>query len=731
MTETWFETNSVINVPGYQAYHTVRDGARSGGVSVYVADHISSRILPQYSLINLSIESCAVEILVNGLVFYIIEVYRPHSDTTDNFVSSLEDIMSANLFNEKPVILMGDLNLDLLKDSNPTMRFTNFMQSHHFLPLISKPTRIPSLTLLDQIWFNRLNHCNSGIILSDITDHMPTFVNIPSFEIKYEDKIKITFRLEDEIGKSKFSEFLSNFNWNTVRSDNVDIYAESFVNKLNEFYIKSFPLKTKFISRKRSAAPWMTDELFSLVKKKSLFFSLYRKGLITKQENNALKNKINTIVAKTKIKYYKNKFFLCKNDLKRTWKNIKAITGTGGNKKTTIDSLVYEGNIFSDQKQICNVFNKYFCEIGSVVENSIPPPTTDPLSYLESPVPESFFLFPVSPAECSNIINNLKNTKQDRDSISMNILKTNREKIASLFCDLVNLCFTSGKFPKIFKDAIILAILKKGDPSDPLNYRPISLLNIFCKILEKCIHVRISKFVSKHKLISKHQFGFQAGLSTENAVSAFCEFIYNALNDRNFSINIFIDLKKAYETVNRQILIKKLYYYGFRGVPLDLLSDYLSFRTQVVKIGDQVSDRREILTGLPTGSVLSCILFLIYVNDLPNISSKFTPVLFADDTTLSFRGSCMEEVVLTSNAELVKFSEWTRANRLMVNTDKTFHIDISTRSFSPSNIYFDGALIENNSSGRFLGVLVDNKMNFKSHIDEVCKKVSRSIGILY
>ena len=151
----------------------------------------------------------------------------------------------------------------------------------------------------------------------------------------------------------------------------------------------------------------------------------------------------------------------------------------------------------------------------------------------------------------------------------------------------------------------------------------------------------------------------------------------------------------------------------------------------MVKIGDQVSDRREILTGLPTGSVLSCILFLIYVNDLPNISSEFTPVLFADDTTLSFRGSCMEEVVLTSNAELVKFCEWTRANRLMVNTDKTFHIDISTRSFSPSNIYFDGALIENNSSGRFLGVLIDNKMNFKSHIDEVCKKVSRSIGILY
>ena len=165
-------------------------------------------------------------------------------------------------------------------------------------------------------------------------------------------------------------------------------------------------------------------------------------------------------------------------------------------------------------------------------------------------------------------------------------------------------------------------------------------------------------------------------------------------------------------------------------MPLELISDYLSCRTQVVKIGNQVSDRRKLLTGLLTGSVLSCILFLLYVNDLPNISDQITPILFADDTTLSFSGSNMENVTSKCNSELEKFLVWTQANRLRINTEKSFKIVISKRLFDQTNIYLNNALIENKRFGRFLGVKIDQNMNFKIHIDEMCQKISKSIGII-
>ena len=257
------------------------------------------------------------------------------------------------------------------------------------------------------------------------------------------------------------------------------------------------------------------------------------------------------------------------------------------------------------------------------------------------------------------------------------------------------------------------------------------MLLIFCKVLEKCIHSRVTDFIIKHRILSPNQFGFQKGLSTENAVSAFCEFIYTALNEKKITFNIFIDLQKAYETINRDILLKKLTFYGIRGLPLKLFSDYLSARTQVVRLGSCLSQSKEITTGLPTGSVLSCILFLLYINDLPHISPHITPFLFADDTTLSFSGSSVNELTLTCNSELEKFLTWTQANRLAINTGKTFQINIATRCFTPPNLYLNNTLITTKSNGKFLGIFIDDKMRFKSHIDFICTKISKSIGILY
>ena len=549
------------------------------------------------------------------------------------------------------------------------------MHSYHFLPLISKPTRLPAnnhqnASLLDHIWFNRLNSHSSGIDLFDFTDHLPTFVNIPSLNIKLNNKIKVQFRCEDDVGKLRFNRLLSEFDWNLVVNNDVDIYTQAFIDKINEFYVKSFPLKTKYVSCKQHANPWLNKNISKLIKLKSLYFNMYKRGIISKEENNSYKNKANSIISKAKAKYFKNKFYHCRNDIKKTWQNLKYFTGSSVSRD--VENIKFHGETLSDKKLICEAFNSYFCGVGESVENSIPVTEVDPLSYMPQPLVDSLFLFPVTSSECNNIIKNLKNSKQNIDSISMTLIKENSMKLSEIFCDIINLCFSHGKFPKVFKQATVVPIFKKGERTELPNYRPISLLQIFSKILEKCIHSRVMNFMVEKRVISPKQFGFQKGLSTENAIRSFCEFIYDALNRKNFTISIFVDLQKAYETINRDILLNKLKYYGIRGIPLALFTDYLATRTQVVRLGNCFSQSREIATGLLTGSVLSCILFLLYINDLPLISPSITPFLFADDTTLSFSGSSIYELTQVCNIELNNFLTWTQANRLSINASKTY-----------------------------------------------------------
>ena len=198
LTETWFEPHSVKHIPGYQGYHTVREERRSGGVSVYVADVISSRILSEFSFINSSIEICTVQIIINSSKLNIVGIYRPHSDSIDNFVAYFESILTNHVLNENSTLVMGDFNINLLANDTSTINFSNCMQSHHFLPIILKPTRMPpcsssAQTLLDHIWFSRLNSYSSGIVLSDTTDHTPSFINIPSLSVERGDKLKISF----------------------------------------------------------------------------------------------------------------------------------------------------------------------------------------------------------------------------------------------------------------------------------------------------------------------------------------------------------------------------------------------------------------------------------------------------------------------------------------------------------------------------------------------------------
>ena len=264
------------------------------------------------------------------------------------------------------------------------------------------------------------------------------------------------------------------------------------------------------------------------------------------------------------------------------------------------------------------------------------------------------------------------------------------------------------------------------------NYRPISILPLFSKVLERVMYNRVIKFINKHKLIYLYQFGFRKDHSTYMALIILIDKITAALDNGDFTIAVLIDFRKAFDTVDHRILLDKLYHYGIRGVAHEWMNSYLSNRQQQVSYNGATSSYKTINCGVPQGSILGPLLFIIYINDLSHVSKILTSVLFADDTTLVDSDSDLPTLIHRFNRELIDVVNWLNANRLSLNIDK-----INYMIFRPKNKNDNGPdMLINNiqisqvNKAKLLGVIIDNKLSWSEHTKHVIQKVSKGIGII-
>ena len=417
--------------------------------------------------------------------------------------------------------------------------------------------------------------------------------------------------------------------------------------------------------------------------------------------------------------------------MKKTWSIIKEVLNKKRSSKIN-DTFKYNNQTTTDKDIIANKFNEYFVNIGSTLASSIPQGGPSYKTYLPPPNEHTIYLEPTNTDEVTKIITNLSNSAPGHDEVKLDDIKPVMCNLIQPLTYIVNLSLIQGIFPNELKKAKIIPLYKANDPMLFNNYRPISLLPLFSKLFERIMYNRLIKFINKHKLLYKYQFGFRKDHSTYMALIILIDKITAALDRGDFTVSVLIDFRKAFDTVDHDILLDKLYHYGIRGVAFEWIKSYLSDRQQQVSYNGSTSSYKTMNCGVPQGSILGPLLFIIYINDLSNVSNILTSVLFADDTTLIASDCNLTTLIHRFNTELVNIVHWLNANRLSLNIDKTNFMIFrpKNRNDNRPDITINGSRINEVEKAKFLGVIIDNKLSWSDHTKYVIQKISKGIGII-
>jgi hypothetical protein len=749
LTETWLNDSNVdlYSLLDYQHVYNYRHNRSGGGVSLFIKTDFKYIRRTDLEVFTDNVETLFVELLKDDFTNYsnnilIGLIYRPPDKDMNIFIDYIFSTLTAIKKEHKTIYLMGDFNINLMNIDKHILssEFLETMFSFSMYPLINKPTRVTmsTATLIDNIYCDNVLDHNfmNGILITDITDHFPVFTINITAQTK-EDPILCITRSYNSDQIKNFKNKLQLLDWNSVlQCDNCQTAYSTFSVIFNECYESCFPQRVIHLNYK-NRKPWLTNALKCSIKIKNKLYIRSRK-YPTNENVNSYKDYralLNKLLRKKERDHYDNILKQNQNNLRKSWQIIKQIINKTQKTKSFSDKFIINNIEVTDKHRIANSFNQYFVNIGNNLAKKIPPSDIKPTALMKHNVLDTIYLKETDPVEVKLVIMGLKNSSPGWDNVSAGVLRQTCDItcIIDILVYLINMSMVQGLFPSELKVAKVLPLYKNDNKTLLQNYRPVSVLPVFSKIFERIMYKRLLSFINKHKLLYKYQFGFRQGHSTNMAIVCMLDKVLSAIDRGEYAIGIFLDFSKAFDTVNHKILMSKMYKYGIRGHCYSWIESYLYQRQQYVVFDNNCSKKQFITCGVPQGSILGPLLFLLYINDMANISSIIFPILFADDTNLFITGKNLLEMIKILNKELEKVVTWLNVNQLSLNIKKT-HYMIFTVGKKVGNIS-DEIILNNNCLDRveqtkFLGAIIDSRLSWINQIQCIKRKISKGTGIL-
>lgn len=746
------DENALYGIAGFSSIFANREG-RGGGIAIYVNENIKySNIQTHMS----SAESLRIDLTTtHDTIISVISIYRPPKLSQKRFLKELEENIN-NVSKKHELIVVGDMNIDIKKKNTTTINYLGMLSSHGLQCMVSETTRENfngnTNTCIDHLFIRcnrKRERAYAAVITAAIADHYALLGCL--------DQIKDSNRVNREnaqgdtnvkLNNIKINQLVNETNWSLLinQSNNVnDIYLK-FNEKFKDIYKKSEYISKKQ-TKKRNPHPWLNNEILKSCEIRDKLHKRWIKNKNNKTNENTYKtfnNKLNKKINHAKNEYNYNQFLQNQNNIRGTWQIINRITGK---KIANVDETIKRN---FPKQNVQHLTDKFAYTLENNVNNIIHACNVQTSRSPSNLMCNTIYMEEANEEEILNILKTLNAKKSPGiDGIRAIDIKMNAECLTPIITTLINRSLNDSVVPEILKTSIVRPIYKSGSKSDLNNYRPIAILSVIEKVLEEIVVRRLNSFLTKHKIISNNQFGFQRGKNINQLLGYFSNCINRNLNINNQCLALFIDFSKAFDTLPHEKLLNTLENCGIRGICLNWFKSYLNCRNYRVKIDNTLSSQITTNFGVPQGSKLGPILYIIYTNEMVKLLKHSEVFSYADDTAIIVTHKNVKEAEKIMQNEFTELCKWCHDNGLIINSKKTKLMHIRPRHIPNSNIeikFHDFDCLHNRNvtsneccktnielveSYKYLGVHLDHNFKWKIHIQQLTKKLRKSMFALY
>ena len=719
-------------------------GKKGGGLLVYISKNVP--YLRRLDIESKEIESLWIQVnLPRTKPFLVIFVYRP-PNVKQEWIKLFESQFDKLDCTIQELYILGDMNIDY----SPTKSVNKYNNSRWELlteklgieQCITTPTRITksSSTIIDHVYYTMSNFVRQATVASlSISDHYPvSFVRSNKRNNnKHNEHEYIQYRCYKHFDENSFRYLLHNAPLHIIdsMSDPNDQLQELYYN-INNILSAQAPVKIKRV--KRTTQPgWITEEIKMTITERNKLhvrkeFGKYKQA----------RNKVNSLIKKSKKAFYNNAIKNHKNtsDIWKTLKTIKNSDYCNYKESHLPKTLQIEDTCIDGKENILNGLNEYFINISNIVNKTDIVNENENFTKLEKYANEklshrTFDIELITPLDVKLIIDKLDSSKSTGlDGFGPKLIKNCGDCITPAISKIINTSITHGSFPHALKEAYVIPIFKGGVKSIPGNYRPISILNTISKIFERHISNQLQHFFKTTNILHETQSGFREQHSCHTALTRLIDTWLKEIDNGKYVGAVFLDLRKAFDLVDHRILLHKLKLYHFSKRSINLFESYLCNRTQVVKSGNTYSKALQIKSGVPQGSIIGPLLFLLYINDIGLSSQSMDIDLFADDSTTYASDHDLHRIEVKLQSNIDHISKWCKINNMSLHPLKTKCMIISTshkqKRAKELDLTIQNTAIDNVQVHKLLGVTIDNTLSWKYHISNVCKNLNSKIALL-